>query len=280
LQHPNNIASVLLNESPIFQPASFSFGGSSVGKTQYIDAFMRANFINANPGILRSYHLQFAPVNNLGAIVINVPANEGVAINVTTFFGPPSCGTLVLVDFDWFDDYLNTRVLPQLAQEYGVGPSNLPIFLLYNSVLGGPPSVGLGDCCTLGYHGVGGFPTPTQTYAVADFDTTDLFGPGAINTAVISHELAEWANDPYTINLVPPWGDIGQVAGCQSNLEVGDPLTGTVLAPITMSNGFAYSLQELAFFSWFMGGRSIGVNGWYSDNGTFTTDAGVPCVIQ
>jgi hypothetical protein len=33
-----------------------------------------------------------------------------------------------------------------------------------------------------------------------------------------------------------------------------------------MSNGYTYSLQELAFFSWFFGAPSIGVNGWFSDN--------------
>jgi hypothetical protein len=115
---------------------------------------------------------------------------------------------------------------------------------------------------------------------VADFDTTGLFGVAFANTAVIAHELGEWANDPYTINLAPPWGDTGHVSGCQGNLEVGDPLTGTVVPTVTQPNGFTYDLQELAFFSWFFGGPSIGINGWYSDNGTFTTDAGTPCLLQ
>ena len=69
----------------------------------------------------------------------------------------------------------------------------------------------------------------------------------------------------------------GQVGSCQENLEVGDPLTGTTVAPVLMPNGFTYNLQEMAFFSWFFGGPSIGVNGWYSNNGTFTTDAGPVC---
>jgi hypothetical protein len=45
---------------------------------------------------------------------------------------------------------------------------------------------------------------------------------------------------------------LGQVLGCQSNLEVGDPLSGTDAPPIVMPNHFTYHLQELAFFSWFM----------------------------
>jgi hypothetical protein len=44
-----------------------------------------------------------------------------------------------------------------------------------------------------------------------------------------------------------------------------------------MPNGFTYHLQELAFFSWFYGAPSIGIHGWYSNNDTFTGDAGPPC---
>ena len=67
------------------------------------------------------------------------------------------------------------------------------------------------------------------------------------------------------------------MGGCQNNLEVGDPLTGTAPISIAASNGFTYRLQELAFFSWFYGAPSIGVNGWFSNNGTFLNDAGPVC---
>jgi hypothetical protein len=277
LKAPNNVPANLLRQSPIFQPVDFSFGGTPIGKTQYIDAVQRANFINANPRVASSWHLNFAPVNIIEPLVLDVPASEGIAIDSLTFFGPPTCGTLFFVDISWFDQIVNDQVLPALAEE-GVNASNLPIFLFYNTVLGGPIN-GLGDCCIGGYHSLAGFPTPTQTYSVADFDTTGLFGTAFADTAVISHELGEWANDPFTINLVPPWGDTGQVAGCQGNLEVGDPLTGTTLTPVPMPNGFSYDLQELVFFSWFIGGKSTGVNGWYSNNGTFATDAGPPCLL-
>ena len=48
---------------------------------------------------------------------------------------------------------------------------------------------------------------------------------------------------------------------------MGDPLSGTLAPPIRMPNGSTYHLQELAFFSWFYGAPSVGVNGWFSDNG-------------
>jgi hypothetical protein len=35
----------------------------------------------------------------------------------------------------------------------------------------------------------------------------------------------------------------------------------------------------MAFFSYFYGGPSLGVNGWYSNNNTLTTDAGTVCSL-
>jgi hypothetical protein len=93
----------------------------------------------------------------------------------------------------------------------------------------------------------------------------------------MSHEVGEWVNDPYGNNPTPAWGHTGQVPGCQNNLEVGDPLSGTDAPRIFGSNGFTYHLQELAFFSWFFQTPSIGIHGWFSNNGTFLTDAGPPC---
>jgi hypothetical protein len=85
-------------------------------------------------------------------------------------------------------------------------------------------------------------------------------------------------NDPFGNNATPAWGNTGQDLGvCQSNLETADPLSGTEAPPITMANGFTYHLQEMAFFSWFFGGPSTGINGWFSNNGTFLIDAGPVC---
>jgi len=64
----------------------------------------------------------------------------------------------------------------------------------------------------------------------------------------------------------------------QNNLAVGDPLSGTLVPPIfNPSNGFTHHMQELAFFSWFYGAPSIGIHGWFSDNGAFLQDVGLVC---
>ena len=279
LSTPNNVPVTLLSQSPIFNPASFSFGPTFVGNTQYIDAFQRGNFYGVLGSNLANYHLLLDPVDTLQAVEIDLDPALGIAITDPNFFGPPAfCAPLGIVDFYWLDFYLNDSVLPAL-HHHNVNPGTLPIFMIYNTFEGGPAN-NLFTCCILGYHSFGGFPIPAQTYSLLDFDTTGTFGPQLENTLVAAHEVGEWANDPYGINLVPPWGGTGQVAGCQSNLEVGDPLTPTNIPPVTMPNGFTYNLQELAFFSWFFGGKSIGANGWYSNNGTFLSDAGPPCLYE
>ncbi len=278
LTAPNNVPSTLIDQSPIFQKAPFTFGGTYMGDTQYIDALQRAEFYGAMGNDPDNYHVLFSPVRIIAPVKVDVPANEGLATDVpgdaaSTIFG--TCGTVQFLDINWFDSYINGTILPQLAKQ-GIGPGTIPIFFLYNTNLASPVT-DINTCCVLGYHSFAGEPTPSQLYAVAETDVSGLFPIGIENTAVLSHELGELVNDPYGDNEVPPWGHTGQVAGCQENLEVGDPLTGTPMPAVTMANGYTYQLQELAFFSWFYGGQSLGVNGWYSSNGSFTSDAGPLC---
>ena len=49
------------------------------------------------------------------------------------------------------------------------------------------------------------------------------------------------------------------------------------MPPVKGKNGYTYTLQELAYFSYFYGGPSIAASGWYSNNNTLTTDAGPVC---
>ena len=127
------------------------------------------------------------------------------------------------------------------------------------------------SCCILGYHSFTATAAGKQTYATADYESSGRFA-GVNDISALSHEVAEWQDDPFGTNPTRPWGNIGQVAGCQTNLEVGDPLSGTTIPTIT--NGHTFHPQELAFFSWFYhSSPSLGVNGLFSNNGTFTTAA-------
>lgn len=272
LAPPNDVPLKLFKQSPIIQRAQFAFGGTFVGNTQYVDAFQRANFWAYTGGT--NYHVALDPVSTTKTIYINVPAVNGLSL-ATSSLGPPNfCAPLGIIDYYWFDSYLTSTIIPSLYAQ-GVNPGSFPIFLLANVVMA-TTVTNIDTCCILGYHGAEGL--PTQTYSPMDFDTTGVFGPTIFDTSVSAHEVAEWMNDPYGDNPVPPWGHIGQQPGCQSNLEVGDPLTGTDIPNVTMPNGYTYHLQELVFYSWFFGAPSIAVNGWFSDNNTFTSDAGPPCM--
>ena len=111
---------------------------------------------------------------------------------------------------------------------------------------------------------------PGQTYGIAVYDNV-LFEP---DISVLSHELLEWINDPSGYNLVPAWGNTGQVSnGCQINLETGDPFSGSYMPGIMMPNGVTYNSQENAFFSWFMGPVFTGAGGKLSSNSSFAEAA-------
>jgi len=280
LTAPNNVPATLVRQSPIMTPTKFVFGGTDMGTTQYPDAFERASFFNALGSRANQYHVLLDPIKMHEPVVIDVPANEGLAITDPNFFQAfqfSICAPLQLVDINWFDSYIQGTVLPALAAE-GIDADSLPIFLSYEASWPVGDVTNLGNCCAIGYHSAAGAPIVTQTYSVADFDRTQFFAgpPRGLDTSPLSHEIGEWLNDPFGSNLTSPWGHTGQVGGCQNNLEVGDPLSGTDLAPITMPNGFTYHLQELAFFSWFYGAPSTAVHGWFSNNNTFSDQSGTP----
>jgi hypothetical protein len=270
----NNVPLKLLEQSPIFKNADFNFGGTDVGTTQYADAFSRGNFWQLIDKT--NYHTLFSPVKILPALVVDVPAASGLSLPANIFAPAFSmCGPEGLVDIN----FLDALVVNALTQLKGVNPGTFPMFMIYNTGMSIGDPTNLFNCCAGGYHGIAlAGPITFQAYSPFDFDVSGFFVSSANDTAIVSHEANEFINDPYDINPTPAWGNVGQDVGvCQNNLEVGDPLTGTEAPRIVMPNGFTYHLQELAFFSWFYGAPSLAIHGWYSDNGTFLTDAGPVC---
>jgi hypothetical protein len=265
---PGASALARTQNSPIVKAKAHTFGGTSIGTTQVTNAFQRAEFWkDAQPtGINPSYGVKLA-FKTLSPVTINVPNAQAFVLTQGI-----SCGNGLVgaTHISWLDNKLKNVVIPSLASQ-GVGSTTFPVFLLHNFV----EIDSTGGCCILGYHNIF---SPTagaaQTYGVAMYDNTGLFS-GSSDISALSHEVGEWQNDPNTANPTPAWGNIGQVIGCQANLEVGDPLSGTTFNdPL---GGFTYHPQEMAFFSWFYHqSPSLGVNGWFSDRGTFRTFA-APC---
>jgi len=270
----------LTQQSPLFHPVSFTMNGVNVGNTTYPDAFQRGEFFHK---IGVNYHLAFK-VTTLAAQTVTVAASGLSQAHANVFRFTGQCGNntgvtnipggLGVVDINTFDP-----IAQGLISKLHLNASQFPFFMLYNSVLSVGDSTNLNNCCVLGYHNSESrlVTNPGQTYGVSEFEGRDgtMFKGGA-DISIMTHEVGEWINDPSVTNLVPSWGHIGQQHGCQDNLEVGDPLTGTLFRNVTLK-GFTYHMQELAFFSWFYGKPSIGAGGRFSDNGTFTTDAGPVC---
>ena len=266
--------------SPLFSPAPFTVNGVNVGTTTYIDAFQRAEFWSVIGAAGNAYHLDLtSQLSTMPPQVVNLTASSSSPTNVNVRFYTGVCGTpsrtndagaLGVVNINTMDP-----ILRGLIATLGIAPTQFPFFVVYNTVMS------LGDaltsgCCVLGYHDAynetgSQTPGPGQTYGIGEFDGQKLFANSA-DVATLSHELGEWANDPGTLNLIAPWGGEGQVGtnSCQGALEVGDPLSAILFAPSFPLNGFPYHLQELAFFSWFIGSPSLGAGGKYSNAGTFS----------
>jgi hypothetical protein len=234
-------AVALATSSPLFEDYAFAPGGTDVGTTQYIDAFQRANFWSDVATTAPAYHVRLSATVQ-PTQTVSVPAWAG-----RTQVGPCArIGTVGLVFFD--------VVARELITQLQIPPTSLPVFLTYNTFF----TQG-SQCCILGYHSV---TVANHTYAVAAYSDPGIFDVPIEDIHALSHELAEWLDDPFVNNRTPGWRG-GQATQCQFNLEVGDPVTG--IAFEATLNGMTYHPEDLTFVSWFAReSPSSAVNGWYT----------------
>jgi len=240
-------------QSPLFQDADYGEGGR-----QFVEEIRRLEFWSyVGPGRLNpGYSVRLS---------VSVPATLHVILPEGYETQSVRCGRGGFIDLGVWNTVLR-QAMAQL-RKLGVSTKTFPIFLVHNVV------TDFGDgLLVAGFHAwinSGG----VQTLGVAMYDTTHG-SPSSRDVSVLSHEIAEWYDDPLGNNPTPPWGHLGQVDGCQANLEVGDPLSFSPPFEVDMPNGFTYHLQETAFFSWFYNQvPSLGINGSYSSGGSFTAPA-------
>jgi hypothetical protein len=263
-------ALALTQASPLFNSAPFALNGVDVGVTQWGDANARGQFWN-----------QLAPDSGYHVLLstttgptLTITINAGRAGNTTAevfSVGGVQCGTNATTNPTAAVAVVNINTIDAQLQAYiashGLNAGQFPFFVTYNAVISAGAANNLNNCCILGYHNALG--NPGQTYGIGEFEgRNQTVFTGVADIAAPSHEVNEWLNDPAGTNPTPAWGNIGQVGGCQGNLEDGDPLSGTLMPTVAL-NGFLYHLQELAYFSWFYGGASLGTGGLFSSNGTF-----------
>jgi hypothetical protein len=267
-------------QSPLFKNTAFDgaasaghslkMNGVNVGTTIYPDAVRRGEFWSYVHGT--NYHVAFN-VTVAAPWTISASTVQGLGGgNVLT----TNCAKIGVLPTDAFRNYIRNTVVPGIP---AIKPTSFTLFLVKDVVTTTSIPLKCLQSCTYGYHAAVG--TPAQTYAVAEYDSTLHFWyhPGVRDIAPLSHEIGEWLDDPLVTNPTPAWGGIGQVSGCQSNWEPGDPLSGTDYPGIRMPSGQIYHPQELAFRSWYFNARtqaSTGAGGKFSSNGTFSGPAR-PC---
>jgi len=298
-------------KSPIFSDFKYptDMGGDT---TQYGDAFMRAQF-----GKLGSnYHVRLVNDSVLPTQTIDVPANKGIAYNRAAALSAGKEATAGIVQDGWFSSRLQN-----LMNALHVDATTVPIFLTDNVMLYGAD---YSDCCTIGYHGAG-MPIghgsgsadgkgkqPVQTFIYSawtkpgtysgfysDYSGTRTYPRptrGLADIHALSHEVAEWLDDPYVNNAVTPWlTPTAPQYGCTPVLETGDPVVGVwfPLAGNTTNDGYNYygeyhpeenvfaqwyghgGIESAGFHSWdgrltFMGPRTTGLGGAYAGFGSYS----------
>ena len=248
--------SPLVNDVP-----HLTMNGIDLGDAQFINGVRRAEFWATIQGSLAYQNeLNYSFVNPF-ELTSDVVGAHGIAAG-------DGCGQIGIVSIDWLDKALQGTVLPALTKAGIVSQNAVVLFLFKNIVQSEADPPTMSSCCILGYHSAVG--TPVQTYGTIDWETSGNI-TGVSDASIASHEIGEWMDDPIANNSTPAWGGVGQVPGCQGDLEVGDPLSGTLMPPIPM-NGKAYQLQELGFFSWFFNkdtDPSLGTGGKFSSNAAF-----------
>jgi hypothetical protein len=231
---------------------------------QLQDATMRAQF---NKTGTSNYHLRLHP-NVLPSVTIDVPSNQGTLLQ--------SGRGVVFADINisWW-----ATQIQQL--ETSADPTHLPIYLTDDVLLHVGPDIF--NCCVIGFHGTraagsgGGSNNSNGNAKVQTFAWATYLSPGIYarpnggplwalqDIHPLSHEISEWADDPFVNNYVEPWlTPTAPQYGCTGILETGDPVVGIGFAKGTntfrqglnpngsrSADGY-YHPEDEVFLPWFM----------------------------
>lgn len=238
---------------------------------QLQDATMRAQF---NQTGASTYHLRLDPVVH-DPVTIVVPGNHGSLLQSGRGV------VFASVEYHWWATQIQNL---DVTLGY-IDPTHLPVYLTNKVLLhiGQDPT----NCCIIGFHGAGPVPSgnenaygpghgkgnqPVQTFSWASWVTPGIYARpnGGVNWALqdihaLSHEVAEWADDPFINNFVEPWlTPTAPQYGCTDILETGDPVVAIGFAMGTnaydqgsnpngsqSADGY-YHPEDEVFLPWFM----------------------------
>lgn len=95
----------------------------------------------------------------------------------------------------------------------GLTQNQFPFFILYYEMMSDGPANNIGNCCILGTTA----PPVRRARPTASENTTSALFSGSMTLTRCPMEFEEWIFGPAGVNAIPPWGNVGQVAGCQDN---------------------------------------------------------------
>jgi hypothetical protein len=202
-------------------------------------------------------------------VTITVPSNQGTLLQ--TGRGVVAAD----IDVGWWASHLQN-----LNNSLGfIDPTHLVLYLTNNVMLYGANNPL--DCCIIGFHsasevnghGLGSTNSNgnavVQTYAWGSYITPGFFNPrtgwAVQDIHALSHEISEWADDPFVNNTVLPWlTPTAPQYGCTGVMETGDPVVGIGFAQGTntfeqgptpngtqVADGY-YHPEDEVFMPWFM----------------------------
>jgi hypothetical protein len=268
-----------MNNSPIFGKEKYVLGGTTIGTVQWGEATERASFWKYTGTAFKNWHVGMATFPITPSETLKVPNGKWYFLSNPNTYG---------VDGSVLDPFLL-----KIAQKY---PKSLPILLTYNigedtTKLPVPRPGSPNGCCAFGYHDlytIGGF---TSFFIWGSY--LDAPGYGLSDLGAMSHEVAEFMNDPTVGNTVQPWpapfsftlpwNPPYNFTKCQGNLEVGDALedrSGSELLYQINTSIMTYHFQNEALDSWFMQAKpSFSVNGWYTMKGAVDGEFNSPAPV-
>jgi hypothetical protein len=225
---------------------------------QLQDATQRAQFNETGSS---SYHLRLQP-NILDPVTIDVPAGKGALLQ--------SGRGVVFADvsYSWWGAQIKNLT-------NSADPTHLPLYLTDNVLLFQGSDIF--NCCVIGFHGAQANAKNQGSAAVQTYSWASYISPGIYarpnggsfwalqDIHAISHEIAEWADDPFVNNWVEPWlTPTAPQYGCTDILETGDPVVGIGFAMGTntfrqgpnpnasqSADGF-YHPEDEVYLPWFM----------------------------
>ena len=245
---------LVIHVGPVVQPfatsPNFLNAPYGTGNTQFSDAVQRAEFWNVMGD---GWHTMLERPRMLKEITMEIPVG---AAKVFQLSGGGELFTLLDANFfisqfttiqqlaDFRIDELPVMITSNVGLSFDLDPSHGFIGGFHYAWDANDP-LGTGDP---------GQASDVQTFAWASYiDPLTFPGSGFADVTGLSHEIAEWMNDPFIDNATENWafpGTGGQQ--CQNNLETGDPVE--VLAnssfPVTL-HGQTYHPQTEALLQWF-----------------------------